>query len=70
MTDINNYRGAALCTPVLSNTFFGEDSLGGTNYGCEKPLPCRATSEIKVMVQGSSSSLPFDSPLISPKTKP
>lgn len=38
----------------------------------KKPLPCRATSEIKVtftMVQRSSSSLPFDSPLLSHKTK-
>lgn len=75
MTDINNFKGTALCTPVLSSTFFGEDSFGGTNYGCEQAhlLPCRAISEIKArftMVQRSSSGLPLDSPLISQKTKP
>lgn len=73
MTNINNYKGSALCTPVLSSTFFGEDSFGGTNYGCEQAhlLPCRATSEIKArftMVQRSSS-FTFDGPLISQKTK-
>lgn len=56
MTDINIYKGTALCSPVLNNTFYGEDSFGGTNYGYEQAhlLPWRATSEVKSKIHNGS----------------